>query len=305
MSEINKHITTLRCARPRSLFLRNSLALGAIVIILSWTFGGFFESELLSARRLQNLQRFMEQITPQPLRDDGGSWSDLAPWLGQIMHDRGWAALLDTLAISIAAIVLAGLFGMVMSLPAARTIATRDPYLSLNSKRRASERFGWILLVGGTRTILIFARSIPEYVWAFLLLALLGPSSWPAVLALAIHNTGILGKLGAEVFENVEPQVPGALRAAGASRLQITLFGLIPITLPRHLLFFFYRWETCVREATILGLLGVASLGYWIQDARARDRYDDMLLFILLGVALVLLGDLVSALTRKAVRHAG
>ena len=305
MSRLDGHITTLRRTRPRSLFLRFSLALAAIVVAGSWMFGGFFEGELLSARRMQNLQRFVEQATPQPLRAEGGSWPALAQWLGRIMNDRGWTALLDTLAISIAAIVLAGLFGLAASLPAARTIATHEPYLRSPSEGSPRARIGWMLLVAGARTVLIFARSIPEYVWAFLLLALLGPSSWPAVLALAIHNTGILGKLGAEVLENIEPQAPGALRAAGASRLQLTLFGLLPITLPRHLLFFFYRWETCVREATILGLLGVTSLGYWIQDARARDQYDDMLLFIMLGAALVCIGDLVSVITRKAVRHAG
>ena len=95
-----------------------------------------------------------------------------------------------------------------------------------------------------------------------------------------------------------------ALRATGAGRLQIALAGILPLSINRFLLYLFYRWETCVREATVLGMLGMASLGYMIMEARAGNRYDEMLFFVLLGVGLVLLGDLVSALVRRAVRRA-
>ena len=124
------------------------------------------------------------------------------------------------------------------------------------------------------------------------------------VLALALHNAGILGKLGAEVVENTDSAAPGALRALGGSRRQIGLLGLLPLGLPRFLLYFFYRWETCVREATVLGMLGMASLGAWIVDARARNRYDEMLFYVLAGAGLVLVGDVVSALVRRVVRRA-
>ena len=82
------------------------------------------------------------------------------------------------------------------------------------------------------------------------------------------------------------------------------LGAIVPAGLPRFLLYFFYRWETCVREATVLGMLGMASLGYLILDARAGNRYDEMLFYVLLGVGLVLAGDLVSAAVRRVVRRA-
>jgi phosphonate transport system permease protein len=151
--------------------------------------------------------------------------------------------------------------------------------------------------------VLIFLRAIPEYVWAFLLLAMLGPTLWAAVFALAIHNTGILGKLNAEVMENLEPQTLAALRALGGRRTQIAWVGLLPLVAPRFLLFFFYRWETCVREATVIGMLGIASLGFYIQDARARQAYDVTFALILLGSAIVLIGDLVSAAARETLRR--
>lgn len=135
-------------------------------------------------------------------------------------------------------------------------------------------------------------------------MAVLGPTAWPVVLALALHNAGILSKLTAEAVENLEPEPLAALRGLGASRPQIAVAGIYPLVLPRFLLFFFYRWETCVREATVLGMLGIVSLGYWVIDARARQNYDEMFFFVLIGAAIVLAGDLVSALARALVRRA-
>ena len=92
------------------------------------------------------------------------------------------------------------------------------------------------------------------------------------------------------------------MRALGATRLQLAAVAIFPATLGRFLLYFFYRWETCVREATVLGLLGFISLGWFIEDARARTHYDEMFLFILLGSAIILIGDLLSALARHRIR---
>ena len=74
---------------------------------------------------------------------------------------------------------------------------------------------------------------------------------------------------------------------------------------PRFLLYFFYRWETCVREATVLGMLGVLSLGSLIRDARASNFYDEMVFYVLLGSCLVMIGDFASAVSRALLRRAG
>ncbi len=139
---------------------------------------------------------------------------------------------------------------------------------------------------------------------AFLILAMLGPTAWPAVIALALHNAGILGKLGSETVENLEPGALRALRGMGAGRAQIAMAGILPASMPRLLLYFFYRFETCVRDATALGMLGMVSLGYWIADARSKRFYDEMLFFVLLASAVVLAADAGSALARRAVRRA-
>ncbi|MDH3592972.1 MAG: ABC transporter permease subunit, partial [Planctomycetota bacterium] len=210
----------------------------------------------------------------------------------------------STVALSIAAICLAGLFGGIASLLAARTLATPEPFLP--GPRRPSRwmRFGWRFTCTGVRILLIFLRAIPEYAWAYLFKAMLGLTAWPAVLALAAHNGGILGRLNAEVVENLDPRTPRAMRALGAGRLQIAATALFPAALNRFLLYFFYRWETCVREATVLGLLGFVSLGWFITDAQVRTKYDEMVLFVLLGSAIILIGDLLSALARGLLRRA-
>lgn len=289
--------------RPRSRMLRWSGAGMAALVVYSWTVGNFSLDEVLSARRLDNLQRFASELVPYPLQAREWDWAIAAGWTGELLAARGWQAAGTTLAISIGAIILAGLGAIVLALPATRTFAAPEPYGPHARRPSAGRRVAWAACVTFTRALLIFLRAVPEYVWAFLLVAVIGPNVWAAVLALALHNAGILGKLNAEVAENLEPETLAGLRALGASRRQIALTGIVPAVAPRFLLFFFYRWETCVREATVLGMLGIASLGYFLQDARARQQYDVMLAYILIGAVIVVVGDLLSAAARETIRR--
>lgn len=297
-------LTELYRQRPRRTFVIWSLRVFLGIILVSWLAGDFQVAGWLTPARSANLNRFLGEVRPWPLQHSEWDWSIAWEWTRGMWTAHGAEALAATFALSLVAMVLAGLWGAVLSLPAARNFACPRPFLAGGQPPSSGSVRAWRLLVTATRTWLVFIRSVPEYVWAFLLLALLGPGFWPLILALAIHNTGILGKLGAEVVENTDQTAPGALRALGASRFQIVAAGLFPLTLPRFLLYFFYRWETCVREATVLGMLGISSLGFWMVDSRARNRYDELLFYILAGVLLVLAGDLISALVRRFVRRA-
>lgn len=289
--------------RPRSLLALWSAIATAVLVVLSWGWGGLGAGDLFTHRRLANLQRFLGEVMPFPLQGKPFDVTVAVRWAGEILSDRGWEAAVATLAIAVAASVLAALGALLACVPSTRTISTPEPYLPSTRLPSRGSRTLWLLVVAVTRLVLIFLRAIPEYVWAFLLIAVLGPSAWPAVLALALHNAGILGKLASETLENATPGPPAAWRGLGASRAQMTALALWPTVLPRFLLYFFYRWETCVREATVLGMLGVVSLGFWIQDARARNHYDEMVFLVLLGAAIVLVGDLVSAISRRVVRR--
>jgi phosphonate transport system permease protein len=290
-------------ARQRDPFIICSVVLLAAIVVYAWLAGGFSIADIASARRLENLQRFARELLPFPLQAQPWDWKVALRWFGEIVNESGASAVITTLAISIAAILCAAAAGLALAFPATRTLATPEPYLPDSAAPRRSQYFLWAACVYATRGVQIFLRAVPEYVWAFLLIAVLGPSVWTAVLALAVHNSGILGKLNAEVIENLDRESLTGLRALGARRSQIAMAGVIPALLPRFLLFLFYRWESCVREATVLGMLGIVSLGYFIQDARARQQYDVVLAFILLGVLIVLVGDVVSAAGRAIVRR--
>ena len=274
-------------------------------IIWAWTTGGFGLDDMETARRTANLQRFGREIIPWPMQQGQGSWENVAAWAHRLLFtgpNPGLQAALNTLAMSIVAIVLAGVLAWLLLPFAARSLATPHPFLPSGARSSWPARCGWKLAVAASRCLLVFGRAVPEYVWAFVFIAFVTDQFWAAILALALHNAGILGRLGAEIIENAEAPVPVGLRTLGATRGQLLAIGLVPVSLPRFLVYFFYRWETCLREGTVLGILGVSTLGRLIKDARAADRYDEMVFFVLLGAALVFAGDMVSSLARRCLR---
>ena len=293
-------VRALRRTRPKSRLLRRSAWGLAALALASWLSGEIRPGEMLTERRRANLVRFLsEEARPRPLRE-GGSWSDLAAWVGEVWDSVGREATLATFWISVAAIVLAGIFALGVAPLCSRSLATREPFLLGGGPRGR----GWWAASGLARLGCIALRGVPEYVFAFFLMAILGGTAWPAVLALALHNGGILGRLYGDTVENLRAGPVRSLRMLGARRRQLYAFAVLPMALPRFLLYFFYRFETCVREATVLGMLGVISLGYYIRDARARLAYDEMLLLVAFGVGIVLAGDLASYAARGWVRKA-
>jgi phosphonate transport system permease protein len=263
--------------RQRSKLVRLTIALAAIATAWAWLFSDITFADLFTEQRLNNWQRFWtKDVVPD-------APNGIGVWLAEQMNSYGYKAIFATLAISVVAIFLAGASGMLLSFGAARTIGGLQP-----------SRFSPLI-----RIACILLRAIPEYVLAFLLLAIFGATAWPAILALAIHNAGILGRLGGEVVENLPRRPLQSLDALGATRAQLATNAVFPMGVARYLLYFFYRFETCVREATILGMLGVISIGYYVVEARAHNDYAQMLLLICLGAVLVFIADVVSDAARK------
>ena len=295
-------IDALWRSRPRSRFLQASVVLLVGLGIWAWLSGEVAWSELFGEQRTANLARFLEhEATPWPLREAGWSFEGFTTWAADVLVDRGLEALGRTFWISVLAIVLAGGAAALAAPLGARTLMTRDPYGVRDIER--PQGFGWRALCGLVRTTFVVMRAVPEYLLAFLLLAIFGPTPWPVVCALAVHNAGILGRLGSDTIENLDRAPLRALRMSGATRSQLSVVALPSLGLTRFLLYYFYRFETCVREATVLGMLGVVSLGYWIQDARARQHFDELLLFVALGAALVVAADVTSNLARAWIRR--
>jgi phosphonate transport system permease protein len=292
-------------ARPRDRFLRGFLWVAGLCVAGAWASGELSGEGLLTARRRANLWRFLSQdLAPAPLRGGEQSWTQ---WSAGLLDGRGLGAALEATAttfwIAVLATVLAAAVGAALAPFAASTLTTADPYGD-GARDRAAAGRPWRLVRRSVRLALVLMRSVPEYVLAFLFLSLFGPSAWPAVLALALHNGGILGRLGGETIENLESPALRQLRRGGASRGALWFTAIAPAATGSYLLYVFYRFETCVREATVLGLLGIVSLGYWVADMRARGFYDELGFLVLLGASLVLLADACSTLVRRYVRGA-
>lgn len=286
----------LRRARPRARFARWTGVLAVLLGLYAWILGPMDFGDLVSERRLANLERFLQfEVVPPEVRRGEVGWF---AWAAERVGGRNGLALARTLGAAILAAALAAAAGAALSLWTSRTaLAARTPFAS-------PEVQGLRGLLGRTaRLLCVLMRALPEYLIAFLLGAFLPDPAWAAVLALAIHNAGILGRLYGETLENLDQRPARAWAAAGAPRLTAALGAQGPAALPRWLTYFFVRFETCVRESTVLGALGFVSLGHWIVQERAAGRYDEVVLLVAMGAALVVAADLVSWAVRRWIRR--
>ncbi len=243
------------------------------------------------------LLRFLNQdIRPHVTRQPDWTWTDLFGWIVESLTNHGLRATWGTLLLATAAMGLAGFAGLLLAPFAARTLTVPDPYVGSKLDKRS-----WTS--SAARSLCLAMRALPEYVLGFLLLALLSGSTWPAVLALALHNAGILGRLFGDSLEDVSKTPMRSLAAGGARPSGLLLFGAAPQAFSRWLAYFFYRFETCVREATVLGMLGVISIGYYAKEMRSRQFYDELFVLVLLGAFLVIPADTVSGSLTNRLRE--
>ncbi len=153
-----------------------------------------------------------------------------------------------------------------------------------------------------TRFLLLFTRAIPAPIWALIFLFVLFPGILPGAIALGIHNLGILGRLMAEVTENLDERPLRSLKALGASGPQILLYGVLPRTLPRFIAYILYRWEVCIRATVIVGLVGAGGLGRLLAEQLSSFDYRGVVATLICFICLTFVVDLVSASVRRALR---
>ncbi|MEM8933618.1 MAG: hypothetical protein AAGE94_20685, partial [Acidobacteriota bacterium] len=131
MSDATRDATIRRLyrERPTSPFLRISVLVVVLMVAGSWWIGEFDAAELVSERRMANLERFLGELVPYPLQGRPYDLGVATRWAADLLDDRGLEAAGTTLALSVAAIVLAG-FGALCTAPfAARTVATPEPFV--------------------------------------------------------------------------------------------------------------------------------------------------------------------------------
>jgi phosphonate transport system permease protein len=188
---------------------------------------------------------------------------------------------IQTFAVAAIGTLLAALLGIFCALPAAGRSGGAVRQLA---------RFGLNVL-----------RSVPELVWATLMVLAAGLGPFAGTLALALHTTGVLGRLFAEAIENAPPLPETALRESGASRLLAFVYGTLPLVWPQFIAYSLYRLEMNIRMAAVLGFVGAGGLGQMLyfhlsifQQAEAATVLIAMLVLVLAvdGLSHVLRGRL-------------
>lgn len=142
-------------------------------------------------------------------------------------------------------------------------------------------------------------RAINEMVFAMLFVVAVGLGPFAGVLALFIHTTGILAKLFSEAVEAIDPRPVEGIRATGASWLQEVIFGVIPQVLPLWVSYSLYRFESNVRSATVLGIVGAGGIGQVLWEYIRGFYYAETAAVMLIIIVSVSLLDVVSQRLRK------
>ncbi|KQW43548.1 MULTISPECIES: phosphonate ABC transporter, permease protein PhnE [unclassified Roseateles] len=254
---------------PPPLFSARCRACWLVAGVVAFVIASFASLDLqlaafFTAESLASMGRFLREFIPP----------DLSPAFVARVTAGAW----ETLAMSALGTLLAALAGLAMALPASR----------LQGPAR-----------GLTRLLLNALRSVPELVWAALLLISAGLGPFAGTLALAIHTSGVLGRLFAEALENAPPGPAAALRAQGAGGVQVFLYATLPQVVPQLMSYTLYRWENNIRAAAVLGVVGAGGLGQLLSFHMGLFQMDKTATVLLAMLVLVALVDAASFALRR------
>ncbi len=149
------------------------------------------------------------------------------------------------------------------------------------------------------RRLMDACRSINEMIFAMLFISAVGLGPFAGVLALFMHTLGTLAKLFAEAVEAIDPQPVEGIRATGANTLQEIAYGIIPQVVPLWISYSLYRFESNVRSASVVGMVGAGGIGMLLWDAIRSFNYGATAAMLIILVVVVSLLDLGSATIRK------
>jgi phosphonate transport system permease protein len=243
------------------------LALGMLALVVAsfWTLGldwsGFW-----SPSALATTQDFLSGFAPPELS---------SPFLYKTC-----IATLETLAMSALGTLLAVGAGLALALVGAGRFGAGPRAL--------------------VRLVLNVMRSIPELVWATILLVAAGLGPFAGMLALALHTTGVLGRLFADSLENANLHAENTLRTNGAAALPAFIYSTLPLLLPQMMSYTLYRWENNIRAAAVLGVVGAGGLGGMLKFHLSLFQMPQAATVIIAMLLMVVLVDATSFGLRRA-----
>ncbi|MDG1130040.1 MAG: phosphonate ABC transporter, permease protein PhnE [Paracoccaceae bacterium] len=187
-------------------------------------------------------------------------------------------SLIETINIAAASTLLGALAAIVLSLLSTRGLAL------------------WPAMIPVFRRLMDMMRAIPEIVIALVLIFIMGAGPVPAMIAIAIHTAGALGKLFSEVNENASLKPVEGLQSVGARWSQRMVLGVIPQVAPNYLSYGLLRFEINIRASAILGFVGSGGIGYDLKNAFSwgQGRYDEVAAIFLLLFGTIVFFDQLS-----------
>ncbi|WP_372729426.1 PhnE/PtxC family ABC transporter permease [Nocardioides sp.] len=278
----------LRADRHRSRHVAGwSFLLALPLLVAAWVASGVSLSGLTSERTRRLSASLAADLWPPALP------------LGGMPELTG--AVLDTVAMAVlamaVAVVVTALVGPLAMRPSVSSrTGTSAPVR--RSARRFARWTGWL----GARTLLLVLRSIPPTVWAVVALFALFPGILPGAIALGLYTGGILGRLVAEAWESLDRRPLEALVAAGVPGSLAGLVALGPSSAHHLITYTLYRFEICVRDTAVVGVVGAAGLGRLLSEQLSAFRFPVVTTLLLASLAVSLASEVVGRRLRNGLR---
>ena len=216
------------------------------------------------------------------VQDSGNMWTLITDFFPPDFKE--WRSYLDEMLITI----YIGLWGTLLAIVCAIP-------LGLMCAENIAPK--WMQII--TKRCMDALRSINEMVFAMIFVAAVGLGPFPGVLALFLHSTGCLAKLFAEAVEAIEPGPVEGVRATGADKIQEILYGVIPQVLPLWISYSLYRFESNVRSATVVGMVGAGGIGVLLWESIRGFDFPATCAIMLIIIVTVTVIDALSQILRK------
>lgn len=249
---------------PPPTSLTTTLAWGALFMLIIWSWGGADMRPLDLVKDSGNMGTFAREFFPPDFHD----WRIYLEEMIVTIHIAVWGTVL-----SIICAIPCGLMSAENLVPS------------------------WVYQP--MRRVMDACRAINEMVFAMLFIVAVGLGPFAGVLALWVHTTGVLAKLFAEAVEAIDPRPVEGVRATGANPLEEILYGVIPQVLPLWISYSLYRFESNVRSASVLGIVGAGGIGVILHEVIRGFEYAQTAAVLLIIIVSVTLIDLVSARIRQ------
>lgn len=260
--------------------LRRRAAAAALAVLLLWPLlqlTEFAPWRLLDARSLRVTADFLAGFFPPALDPAFLATAARATW--------------RTVAIATCGIVLA----LVLAVPLALVATAALSVSSIGGIMAPLPR----RLRQSARLLMVVLRTVPELVWALVLVRVVGLGPTAGVAAIALTYGGMLGKVYAEILESVDPHAVRTLLMNGSGRLPAFLHGLLPNARAELTSYTVYRWECAIRSSVVLGFVGAGGLGQEMDNSLKMLAGGEMATLLLVFVALVAAADALSAWLRR------